>query len=338
MSDRPTVLVAMAPDIADVVLTEPVAARLAAVADVAAVGPVTDFADPAVRSALADTEVLLTSWGCAAVDAEVLDAAPRLRAVVHAAGSVKGHVHPEVWARGVLVSSAAEVNAWPVAQFTLAVVLLAGKRTFSRAAAYAEGDYRKYTTCLDAGNHDRTIGVIGASRTGRLVLELLAGHGFRLLVADPTLDAAAAAALEPAGRVELVELDDLLVRSDVVTVHAPLLPQTRHLLDERRLGLLRDGAVLVNTSRGALIDAEALQRQCASGRIDAVLDVTDPEPLPPGHRLLTLPNVLVTPHLAGALGTEVSRLGAFAVAEIERLAAGLPLAGAVRPELLSILA
>ncbi|MBC9713143.1 hypothetical protein H9Y04_11235 [Streptomyces sp. TRM66268-LWL] len=133
----------------------------------------------------------------------------------------------------------------------------------------------------------------------------------------------------PQADVELVELDELLRRSDVVTVHAPAPPETRHLLDERRLGLLRDGAILVNTSRGQLIDTEALVRHCASGRLKAVLDVTDPEPLPAGHPLFSLPNVLVTPHIAGALGNEISCLGAFAVAEIERIAAGRPLIGQV---------
>lgn len=133
--------------------------------------------------------------------------------------------------------------------------------------------------------------------------------------------------------VELVELDELLRRSDVVTLHAPSLPETYHLLHDRRLALMRDGSVLVNTARGALIDTEALVRHCATGRIDAFLDVTDPdEPLPPTHPLFLLPNVVVTPHLAGAMGTEVALLGAHAVADVERYAAGLPLLGAVRED------
>src|SRR5207247_759801 len=139
------------------------------------------------------------------------------------------------------------------------------------------------------GNHGRTVGVIGASRIGRLVLPMLVANGFRVLLADPTLTVEDARAMNPS--VELVELDELLVRSDVVSVHAPSLPETRHLLDDRRLGLLRDGAVLINTARGALVDTEALTRHCAAGRIDAFLDVTDPEPLPAGHPLFALPNV-----------------------------------------------
>jgi phosphoglycerate dehydrogenase-like enzyme len=93
--------------------------------------------------------------------------------------------------------------------------------------------------------------------------------------------------------------------------------------------LLRDGSVLINTARGRIIDAAALEKECRSGRIDAVLDVTDPEPLPPDSPLLELPNVFLTPHLAGAVGNEVARLGELAVGELERFAAGAPLLHAI---------
>ncbi|MDX6313067.1 MAG: hypothetical protein QOF44_2531 [Streptomyces sp.] len=336
MSRRMTVAIAMQREVAALALTEALAARLA---ENAAVQPdvITDFTDPAVGERLANTDVLLTGWGCPLVDRDVLDAAPRLRAIVHAAGSVKHHLTPEVWERGILVSSAVSANAFPVAQYTVGAILLAGKRAFRLADAYSRGHY-KNKLADDTGNHERVVGVVGASRTGRLVLELLAPHGFQLLVSDPTLDARAAAELLPAGQVQLVELDDLLRRSDVVSLHAPALPETHHLLDDRRLALLRDGAVLINTARGQLIESEALLRHCITGRIDAVLDVTDPEPLPAGHPLLALPNVTVTPHVAGAMGTEIRRLGEFAVAEIERLAADQPLHGRIRADQLALLA
>lgn len=104
------------------------------------------------------------------------------------------------------------------------------------------------------------------------------------------------------------------------------------------LKLVPDGGVVVNTARGSLVDTEALARECAAGRLDAFLDVTDPEPLPPGHPLLTLPNVLVTPHMAGAQGSEVRRLGLYAVEEAERFARGEELLGRLRREDLARLA
>jgi phosphoglycerate dehydrogenase-like enzyme len=171
-----------------------------------------------------------------------------------------------------------------------------------------------------------TVGVIGASRIGRLVIERLRAFDTDILLADPYVDEAAARALGA----ELVDLDELCRRSDLVTVHAPNLPETHHLLDARRLALFRDGAVLVNTARGALVDTAALTEECATGRIDAILDVTDPEPLPAEHRLHHLPNVFVTPHIAGATGRELRRLGEFAAGEVERLVRGEPLNGLVR--------
>ena len=295
---------------------------------------VATYRRPDTIVALAQAEVLITGWGAPRLDVEALAAAPRLRLLVHAAGSVKeAGICPQVWHRGVQVSSAASVNAIPVAEYTVAVILLTGKRAFRLAADYADGRFRHQIPGMGIGNAGRTVGIVGASRTGRLVLDLLARHDFRILIADPFLTRSQARKLGA----ELAELDDLLVRSDVVTLHAPLLDKTRHLIDDRRLALMRDGSVLVNTGRGALVDTEALVRHCSggpgrAGRIDAVLDVTDPEPLRAGHPLLALPNVFVTPHIAGALGTEIRRLGAFAVDEVERWLAGEPLLGLVRSE------
>jgi phosphoglycerate dehydrogenase-like enzyme len=286
MPGRLAAVIAMRPDVAETALPAALRARLDTVADVDYSLVVTDFSTPRAKAALPDVEVVISGWGCPMLDVEVLDAAPKLRAVVHAAGSVKHHLSPEFWSRGIVVSSAADANAHPVAQFTVSVILLAGKRAFRMAHAYAAGEHKETSTSPMFGNHGRTVGVIGASRIGRLVLPMLAAQGFRLLVADPTLTPADAPGLVrgPAD-IQVVELDDLLSRSDVVSVHAPSLPETYHLLDERRLSLIRNGAVLVNTARGALIDTDALVRHCASGRIEAVLDVTDPEPLPPGHPL-----------------------------------------------------
>jgi len=130
----------------------------------------------------------------------------------------------------------------------------------------------------------------------------------------------------------LVELDDLLRRSDVVSLHAPSLPETQHLLDARRLALLRDGTVLVNTARGALVDGAALSKELVAGRIDAVIDTTDPEILPVDSPLYELPNVFLTPHIAGAMGTETQRMATLALDEIERFANGEPLAHEVKLE------
>ncbi|MGN6334208.1 MAG: hydroxyacid dehydrogenase [Motilibacteraceae bacterium] len=275
-------------------------------------------------------DVLLTGWGCPRVDDAVLARAPHLRAVMHAAGSVKGHLDPVCWERGIVVSSAVAANALPVAEFALAAVLFAGKGVLALTE-----DYRTRRDWVHLqrdwpgiGNYRRVVGVVGASRIGRRLLELLRPFDLEVLLHDPYVDALEAASLGACA----VELDELLAASDVVTLHAPAVPATRHMLDRRRLGLMRDGATLVNTARGSLVDGAALEAELVSGRLSAFLDVTDPDVPPASSPLWELPNVLLTPHVAGAAGNELRRLGDHAVDEIVRFAAGRPLAGEVRAE------
>jgi phosphoglycerate dehydrogenase-like enzyme len=277
-----------------------------------------------------DVDVLVTSWGAPVLDEDALDGMPSLRAVVHAAGSVKHHVTAAVWERGVVVTSATAANALPVAEFTLAVILLANKGVLEVADHFrrTRRPPEWSTEFASIGNVRKRVGLVGASTIGRRVVELLRPFDLEVVVADPYLSQADADALG-AG---LVDLDTLVATSDVVSLHAPDLPETRHLIDARRLAAMRPGATLVNTARGALVDTEALTEAVVAGRVRAVLDVTDPEPLPPDSPLWDHPAVLLTPHVAGSLGTELTRLGDVAVAEVERLAAGRPPLHPVRPE------
>ncbi|MEV8595424.1 hydroxyacid dehydrogenase [Streptomyces sp. NPDC052012] len=304
--------------------------RLTALAELDPDLVVDDFAAPAAEKALRDTEVIVSCWGCPPLTQDVLDRAPRLRAVVHAAGSVKHHITDACWRRGLEVTSAAWANALPVAEYTVAFVFLAGKDVLR-----IRDDYRARRAPHDwqsayagAGNHRRTVGIVGASRIGRRVLELLRPHDLELLLHDPYLLPGEAERLgaTPVG------LDELCSRSDVVSVHAPELPATRHLLSRDRLALMRTGATLINTSRGSLVDQQALTEELVSGRLDAVLDVTVPEVLPPDSPLYDLPNVLLTPHIAGSLGNELHRMAAAAADELERYVTGRPFAHPVSAE------
>ncbi|WP_265442810.1 hydroxyacid dehydrogenase [Flexivirga meconopsidis] len=279
--------------------------------------------DTAPWDRLAGAEIVVTGWGSPFIDEAVAARLPHLRAIVHTPGSIRPIVAPEVLQSGVQVSSAAATNAIPVAEFTVAAIVFAAKRTSRHIAAYrATGQLRSQEDReLWHGTHGITVGVVGASRIGRLVLEQLRDKDFQLLIADPYLDKTAAETLGA----KLVDLPKLLRQSDIVTLHAPELPSTRHLLDAAGLALMPDGAVLINTARGSLVDTEALLSHLTTGRLDAYLDVADPEPLPADSPLFRLPNVVVTPHIAGAMGNEVRRLGDAAVEEVRRLASGEPL-------------
>jgi phosphoglycerate dehydrogenase-like enzyme len=322
---RPIVVLAMAPDLPARLFAPQVAERLRAVADVH--GEITEFASTDAQSLLAKADVLVTGWGAPPVDEAVLAVAPRLRAVIHAGGSVTDHVAAAVLDRGIVVSSATCANTLPVAEYTLAMILLANKDVRAMAQRYRTerrpldliGDYPA------TGNFGRTVGIVGTSRVGRRVLRLLTSFDLRLLLADPYVTEADAAELGAAH----VDLPALFQRSDVISLHTSVRPETRGLVSAALLAAMPDGATLINTSGGALIDHDALLRHLRTGRISAVLDVTEPDLPAADSPLWDLPNVLLTPHAAGALGTELARLGECAVDELARLAAGEPLAFAV---------
>ncbi|WP_406089763.1 hydroxyacid dehydrogenase [Streptomyces sp. NBC_01013] len=333
---RPRAAVAMQPGTAAALLNAPSLAALAQACDLAPLPVLDDFTTDRARDVLADTELLITGWGCPPLDAAVLAAAPRLRAVVHTAGSVRGHITDACWERGIEVSSAAAANALPVAEYTVAMILLSGKRVLERARDYRSERRRDnwLTTSPVVGNYGRTVGVLSASLIGRRVIELLRPYDLRVLLHDPYVSDAEAAELG----VRPVGLGELFARSDLVSVHTPLLPATHGLVSRELLMSMRPDAVLLNTSRGAVVDQEALVDVLALDRIRAVLDVTDPDALPAGHPLWECENALITPHLAGSQGNEWQRLVDLAVGETERWAAGDGFAHPVRRERLAYLA
>lgn len=303
-------------------------ACLVQVADLASTDVLTEFDSAASRSVLAEVDALITGWGAPRIDASVLAHAPHLTLVAHAAGTVRSIVDPICWELGVSVTSAAQANALPVAEYTLAMIILAGKRAFL-AHDLLQAHRHAFDPGLlpsNTGNHGTTVGIIGASRVGRLVIERLRPFDFRVLLSDPTVTSADASQLG----VDLVDLDVLMASSDIVSVHAPLLPATRGMIGARQIAALRDGSTLVNTARGAIIDQSALLDRLRSGAISAVLDVTDPEHLAAADELYDLTNVFLTPHIAGSMGNETARLGLLAAAEIERLSLALPFVHPIR--------
>jgi phosphoglycerate dehydrogenase-like enzyme len=314
---RPSALLVMWPDAFATQFDAQRAERIGALCRLDQPVVVPDLDDPALADRLAGVEVLVTSWGAPALTADRLDRMPKLRAVFHGAGTIRGLVTEEFWERGIVITSAAEANAIPVAEFTYAQIVLAGKR-----AQYLARDPRRYRAewraLLDSDrytNYGRRIGIVGYSRIGRrVVAHLQQLDNAEVLVSDPYADPDAVAR----GGARLASLDEVLRAVDVLSLHAPLLPETIGMIGARELALLRDGATVVNTARGALVDTDALTRECASGRLDAILDVTEPEPLPEDSPLYDLPNVSITPHISGSLGSETFRLTDAALDELER--------------------
>ncbi|WP_432510516.1 hydroxyacid dehydrogenase [Kineococcus sp. SYSU DK001] len=273
------------------------------------------------RDEASRARVLITGWGTPPLDASVLDRFPALELVAHAAGTVRGIVGEEVWARGLRVCNAADANAVSVADFTVAQIHLSLKNAW-RLAAAARGTARTPERTGVRGLDGATVSLVGLGAIGRRVAERLAALDVRVIAFDPFVGDEECAALG----VERVDLADAFARADVLTLHAPLTEGTRGMVGRDLLSALPDSATLINTARGGLLDHDVLSAVLAD-RPDlfALLDVTDPEPLPTGHPLLGLPNTFLTPHIAGSLGSEEARLGALVAGEVSRFARGLPL-------------
>lgn len=280
---------------------------------------------------LADVEIMVSSWGMPKLDVQFLAAAPRLKAIFYAAGTIKEFATAEMYERGIQVSSAAPANAVPVAEYTVGVILLANKRFFEFMRNTR--DISKLTHPAP-GNYRRTIGIISASMVGRAVMRLLSQYDLDVLLYDPFMTAEQAREMG-ATKVELAEL---MAQADIVSLHAPNLPELHRMINAEMLALMKDGATFINTARGALVDETALIAELQSRRIYAVLDVTDPEPPLADSPFFTLPNCIYTPHIAGSLGAECTRLADFAFAELERYLAAKPLKNVVKQDILAILA
>lgn len=263
--------------------------------------------------------VLLRS---ARMDRARIEAAPRLRIIArHGAGydtvdlaAAREH--------GVAVTVTADANAVSVAEHAFALVLSVVRRVAASDAAVRQGRWdqaRRAATGLELSG--KALGLVGFGRIGRRVARMAAAFDMTVLAADPAVDERTARDLG----VRLVELPELLAASDVVSLHAPLLPATRGLIDARALATVRRGAVLVNTSRGGLVDeaalVDALDRGILSG---AGLDVFQEEPLAAGSPLLRA-DVTLTPHCGGQTVEAMRRVGLQAADSVVTCARGLPL-------------
>jgi glyoxylate reductase len=255
------------------------------------------------------------------VDAELMDAAgPGLRVISNYA---VGYDNVDVAAatdRGIPVGNTPGVLSETTADMAFAL-LMAGARRLVEGADYVRaGRWRTWGPTLLLGHdvHGATLGLVGLGRIGQGVARRAAGFSMKVIYYDPYCDAETGASV---GAEACSNLDDLLAEADFVSLHLPLTENTYHFIGTEALAKMKSTAVLVNTSRGPVVDSDALYEALAAGQIAyAALDVTDPEPLPADHKLLTLANCLVVPHIASASWTTRTRM---AVMAAENLLAGL---------------
>ena len=247
------------------------------------------------------------------IDADLIDAAPNLRAISNYAVGVDNVDLDAASERGIPVGNTPDVLTETTADLALTLILAVGRRIVEGEAYVRRGEWQTWEPGLLLGRdlHGATVGVVGFGRIGQAVARRLEGFGCEILDADITGG---------------TPMEELLERSDFVTLHCPLTPETRGLIDDDALAAMKPTAYLVNTSRGPVVDTDALVRALHAEEIaGAALDVTDPEPPPPGHPLLEAPRLLLVPHIASATHATREKMADMAVDNMLAGLAGEPM-------------
>jgi len=285
-------------------------------------------------SVLSKAKIILSGWGMATIDEKFLKAAPALKAVFYGAGTIRYFMTEAAWNRGLLVVSAYAANAVPVIEFTVSQIMFSLKRGWYYALKIKQDGKYPPKEPVPSG-YGSTIGLISLGMVGRGVAQKLQQYDLHVIAYDPFITPQEADSL----KVELCSLEDIFRRADVVSLHTPWLKETEGMISGEHLRLLKPNAHFINTARGAVVkEAEMIQVLQERPDVFAILDVTYPEPPDPGSPLYTLPNVVLTPHIAGAMSRECYRMGELMLSELKHYLAGEPLLYAITRQKAAILA
>lgn len=289
--------------------------------------------------AFSRVENIFTTWGMPAfTEEEIRTAFPSLKAVYYAAGSVRYFAAPFL-SCGVRVHSAWAANAVPVAEYTTAQILLANKGFFKSCRLCSKEralrDEAKRYAEEKSGNFDASVGIIGAGMIGKMVIRALKSYDLKVLAYDKFLSKEELAALGA----EKVTLDALFSRCDTISNHIANLPETVGMLRYEHFSRMKKNATFINTGRGAqVVEEDLLRALLEKPDRTAILDVTDPEPPFENSKLYNLPNVFLTPHIAGSSGNEVRRMGEYMLEEYRRGARNERFLYEVTPKMLETMA
>jgi len=270
----------------------------------------------------ADVEIILSGWGAPKMTEELLDALPSLKAFLYGAGSVRYIVDDAFWKRNILLTSAYKANAVPVAEYTTASIVFSLKKAWQHSRALHAGINPGATLQTPGVYIGSRVGIISLGAIGQLVCEKLSHFDIDVLAYDPFADDAV---FEECAAKRIDDLKTLFSTCDVVSLHAPWLPETEGIITRDLLRSMPKGGTFINTSRGAIVD-ESSMIQVLQERSDlfAIIDVITDEPGYEKSPLATLPNVFLTPHIAGSTGNECHRMGAMVVEECRNFLSGLP--------------
>ena len=300
MSYKPLkVAIAVNKDMAKSIFYEEDIAFLSSFAEI---NPLADLPDEMslefMAQILQNADACITCWGTPAFSEDLLENAQKLRLISHAAGSVRHLVPQNYWDFGRRrITSNAPIIAEDVAQTTLALILCSLKGIWGFAKSTRSGEWSGGEASLFATRRleNLQVGLIGGSHVGKEVVKILKPFGCSLKMYDPYVSLIEAAELG----VTMMELNDLISTSDVISLHVPGIEECRHIINAENAPLMKDGALFINTARGINVDEDALIKELKTGRIFACIDVTNPEPPTKDHPFRVLENVVLTPHIAG---------------------------------------
>jgi phosphoglycerate dehydrogenase-like enzyme len=300
--------------------------------------PVTTLAALEQRQGeLDEVSFIFSTWGMPAINEAQISAFPLLKALFYAAGSVQHFALPFL-SRGIRIFSAADANAVPVIEYTAAQIILANKGFFGASRLYSAGlhdEAKKYSRAFP-GNFDTRVGIIGAGKIGRGVIAKLKGYRLDISLFDPFLDSSAASSL---GARKCETLEELFSSCFIISNHLANKKETEGILRYKHFSLMDEHGVFINTGRGLQVVEEDLVRALTEkpGRT-ALLDVTYPEPVEKGHPFFTMKNVILSPHIAGSGGREITRMGDYMAEEFECFLDGDPLRYEVTVPMLAVMA
>lgn len=296
-----------------------------------------DLDDPALSGLFARTRVIFSSWGMPALTEKQIEAHfPNLEAVYYAAGTVQYFARPFL-KRGVRVFSAWAANGVPVVEFTVAQIVLAGKGYFQSLRRYRERDRKAafaYTMSLPCNYYIR-VGILGAGVIGREVMARLKAYQYEVLAYDPYVSDEVLSSLGA----KRASLEEIFSTCQIISNHVANLPATVGMIDGKLLHSMLPNAAFINTGRGAqVVESELIAALKACPDRTALLDVTWPEPPQEGSEFYTLPNVFLTPHIAGSQNNEWARMALYMVEEFERTEDHLPVRYEVTEKMLETMA
>lgn len=291
------------------------------------------FSPAELAERLAGAQALITGWGSGPVTAEAYASAGGLR-VVALVGSSLRKISPEAaWRRGAVITNTAGAIGQSVAEYTLGLILsmLHGYNRFDAALKGGAGWPDAQAAAIQRDLADQRVGLVGLGAVGTKLASHLTCMGAQVAVFDPFVTDQRVAEL---GLTRCASADDLFATCGIVSLHAGLIEQTRHMVGAAQLAAMKPGSILVNTGRGGLVDEPALVASLRAGHVSAALDVFEDEPLPANHPLRSMGNVVLSPHIAGYCNRSTyARCAAAVVADVLRVADDRPVENLVTQEM-----